>query len=949
MSVSVHMSGVLPVGATWLARPLPALAVLLALFTSGLCDRVTLAQEQQKFDQAIKDFKKIEGLWTIYTKEQQIYVDLKNGQLSQDYLILSSIAKGVSVGDVIGGMTWGDDVLWTFRKVGDKVHVIRRNVKFRARPGSPEASAVRVAYSDSVLYALPIVAESNGGQLVDMTRIFLSDDEQIGQRLRAGFVMDRSTIDSVKGFPRNMEIDVAAVYAGQAVGDTVIDPRGMQVGVHYSISALPSNGYKPRLADDRIGYFLTVTKDFSDDQDDENFVRYINRWDLQKADPAAKLSPPKEQIIFWLEKTVPIRLRPIVQAGIEEWNRAFEKIGFANAIEVRQQREEDTWDPEDVRYNTFRWITANAGFAMGPSRVNPLTGQILDADIIFDADFLRYWKQDVDDFSPKGMSRILGLPTVTGPQPLMTARAQQAICRMNTGMEHQLGFAAAAMMAEGASGPEGELPDEYIFQALKHVVMHEVGHTLGLRHNFKASSWKTLAEIDDANRSKTEPIVASVMDYSPGNINPAGAIQSSYYATMLGPYDHWAIDYGYRIINGDEAAELAKVAARSSEPGHDFLSDSDTRGSIDPDPLTNRFDLGKDPVAYAQRQTAAVNALLPKISDKVAKEGQGYQRVRQAFSRLYSEYWRSLFFAARQPGGVYVNRDHKGTPNGRLPFKPVEAAQQRAAMTLIMQQAFQAPKFDPTLLNSLGSNFWDHWGARVPSRSDFPIHDVVLQMQSNILDQLLASTTQQRILDGEVKVAPNEDAYTLAEHYTALMNGIFGELLAEPGAGEFTPRTPFLPSYRRNLQRAAALHLIRVVTQDGSDGNPEDARVLTRMHLTRLLEAIAKHTAKAELKLDDYSRAHLIDTSERIRHALEGKVAAGGGSGGIILLQLGQPVPGQPISAVPVTPRSLQALGMDVGTAVPGLTVPASVIATELPGLAEPGAGVSLVPATATP
>ena len=186
---------------------------------------------------------------------------------------------------------------------------------------------------------------------------------------------------------------MAATYAsgGQAQIDTVPDSRGVTINVHYSISRLPETGYQPRLADDRVGYFLSVIKDFSRPGGEDQFVRYINRWDLRKAEPTAAVSPPVTPIIFWIEKTVPFKYRAPIREGILEWNKAFEKAGFVNAIEVRQQPDDATWEPEDINYNTFRWITSNAGFAMGPSRVNPMTGQILDADIIFDADFVDIW------------------------------------------------------------------------------------------------------------------------------------------------------------------------------------------------------------------------------------------------------------------------------------------------------------------------------------------------------------------------------------------------------------------------------------------------------------------------------------------------------------------------------------------------------------------------------
>ncbi len=827
-----------------------------------------------KFEQLTTGTKKVEGLWTAYFKDQQILIDLKQQQLGQDYLMLSSIARGVSQGLVIGGIMWGDEVLWSFRKVGDKIHVLRRNVKFKAKPGTPEASALRVAYSDSVMYALPVLTETNGGYLVDMTRIFLSDDEQIGRMLGASFSFDRTTVGNIKAFKQNIEFDVNAVYASMSDADSVPDPRGMPVTVHYSVSQLPTTGYRPRKADDRVGYFLTVTKDFTDNSDDQNFVRYINRWDLQKLDPTAKLSPPKNPIIFHMEKSVPVNLRPIIRAGIEEWNKAFEKLGFDNAVEARQQRDDDTWDPEDVNYNTFRWITAEVGFAMGPSRTNPLTGQILDADIIFDASFLRHWKQEYENFTPSAVANLMGDGNLTPADslPLLAGnRGRHDDCRLSTGMQHQMGFAAAAFMAQGLTSKRGELPEEFLHQALKEVVMHEVGHTLGLRHNFKASAWKTLAEIEDAAKAN-EPTVASVMDYTPVNINPAGAKQSAYYPTTIGPYDHWAIEYGYKVISGDENAELAKIAARSGEPGLDYSTDEDTE-SGDPDPLSNRFDLGKDPVAYAQRQITAVNALIPKILERSVENGEGFQRARQAFGLLFGEYYRTANFVSRLPGGVYVHRDHKGDNQARTPFKIVEANQQRAAMKLLAETAFAAPKYDPALLNSLAATRWRHWGLSETVRVDYPIHDTVSKMQNRILFQLFSSLTLTRLQDGEVKVPANEDAYTMAEHLKLLNDAIFAELNAPP-AGEFTNRNSYIPSYRRNLQRATLKQIASVVS--AGVGYPEDARVLLRVQLSDLSQKIDAVLAKGDLKLDDYTKAHLLDTKQRIKQVLEAQVTVPG-------------------------------------------------------------------------
>jgi hypothetical protein len=845
------------------------------------------------------------GLWTIYHKDQQLLVEVSPAQLNQNFLVLTSIAKGISAGQILGGMTWGlgdDEVIWSFTKVGDKIHVIRRNVRFRANPGSPEANAVKLAYNDSILYALPVITTTpSGGMLVDMTRIFLSDDENIGRSLGMSFAVDRSTVGKVKAFPKNVEIQVAAVYSGNRDLETVIDPRGAQVTVHYSISRLPAGGdYRPRMADDRIGYFMTVLKDFSDKKDDQRFVRYINRWNLQKHDPTAKLSPPKEPIIFYMEKTVPINLRPYVRAGIEEWNRAYEKLGFSNAVEVRQQREEDEWDPEDVSFNTFRWITAGAGFAMGPSRVNPMTGQILDADIIFDADFLTSWKQQYETFTAADAAALMGQPfSETGVRKPADANLvafgaaiqgghqhlHGGACDYCMGMQQQLGFTMAVLTTRGDVAAPGGLPDELIAQGLKEVVMHEVGHTLGLRHNFKASSWKTLAEIDDAARASAEGTVASVMDYNPSNIAPHGVKQGLYYPQTIGPYDYWAIEYGYKPIDGNEAVELKKIAARSAEPGHDYATDEDTRGGIDSDPLVNRFDFSKDPLEFARRQTKTSSELWSKVVERAVGDGDGFQRARQAFGMLMSEYWRTLSFVSRYPGGIYVHRDHKGDPNGRAPFKPVEAAKQREAMKLLTESAFNLPPLPPPeVLNSLASTRWSHWGLREARRLDYPVHGQIELMQSNILSQLLSTSTLARLHDSELKQAPDADVYTLAEHLRSVVDGIFSELREPLKPGDYNNRKSYISSLRRNLQRTtlkrlagllnsgASNQLASLLGGGGSSGLPEDARTLVRMHLTDLDKQITALLSAADVKLDDYTRAHLQDSQERIRKLLTAQV-----------------------------------------------------------------------------
>jgi hypothetical protein len=844
------------------------------------------SEKKSKLELLTDGMKSADGLFKLWYNDQRLLVLLKSSDLDKEFIVLTSIAKGISHNNVIGGMTWGfdDDVLWVFKKVGDNIHVLRRNVRFTANPGTPEAEAVSMAYSDSVLYSLPIVTDADGGHVVDFTRAFMNDDQGIGRSIGYPgmpfhFTSDRSTWGKIKAFKDNVELRVNAVYSGTQDLTTVIDPHGVQVTVHYGLSRLPSSDFKSRKADDRVGYFLTVRKNFSDKEDDQHFVRYINRWNLKKESSDGTVSAPVKPITFYIEKTVPKALRPYVAEGILEWNKAFEKLGYYNAMHVYQPgeyeaREEDI-DPEDINYNFFRWITAEAGFAMGPSRVNPKTGEILDADIIFDDSFLSYWKQEYEIMTPQTVAEIFGQPVGRQTfQKLMhemdhaREHGSDHHCAYCQGMQHQMGFAASVLMARGLTDDKGKLPPEFVHQALKEVVMHEVGHTLGLRHNFKASAWKDLKQLDDKGKHPNEPIVASVMDYSPTNIAPAGTPQGYYYTPTIGPYDYWAIEYGYKDISGNESEELAKIAARGAEPALQYATDEDAY--IGTDPRVNPFDLGHNPIEFAERQMKLSTELMPKMLERAVKKGEGYQKARQAFNKLFVEYWRTAHFAAKFPGGVFVHRDHDGDPNARAPFTLVTTKEQRAGMKLVADHVFKTPGYDPKLLNYLPATHWTHWGIDFPYRLDYPISQSVALMQSMILYELLNPMTMERLHDNELKSTSDADRYTLAEHVRTMVATIFSEW-KDPKAGKYTDTAPYIPAFRRDLQRMAIKELAYLVQEPYS--GPEDARTLARMHLQNLFSQIGGLLIeKKDFVLDDYTKAHLLDSQKRIDQILNARV-----------------------------------------------------------------------------
>ena len=821
-------------------------------------------KEYEDFSKVTEDSKKYDGYFTLYQKKEDLYCEIKPSQLNKPFLLMASIARGIGTGYILSGMTM-DEWLLEWKRVGDKVHLVRKNVRFRADKGTPIAEAVDLGYSDSVLFALKLesVHPQSKSLLVNISPVFISDLLPLAGNLGgARFDKSRSTWGAIKTFPRNVELRVNAVYSGGGSRDTVPDSRGMQVAVHYSLAQLPNNNYQPRLADDRMGHFMTTVKDFSLKTSDEPFIRYVNRWHLEKADKDKELSPPKEPIIFYIEKTVPHRFRPYVRQGILEWNKAFEKAGFIDAIEARIQQDHEDWDPEDARYNTIRWVVG-ASFAIGPSRVNPLTGQILDADILVGESWIRSWQREWTTFFEE----------VEHERNHPVDHSSRHNCEMATGLAKQMGFMASVLQARGLID-DGELPEEFIGQALKALIMHEVGHTLGIRHNFKAS---TIYTLDEVNKKTGKALHGSVMEYDAVNIAQEGEKQGDYYTTTIGPWDYWVIEYAYKPFGGGkpeaELADLQKIASRAASSELRYATDGDASmyQYRDLDPLVNRWDLGADPLEFAKQRREIVAGLWDEIAEKVTTDGMGYQRVRRAFRSLLGQYSRAMFLATRFIGGQYHHRDHKGDKDGRLPYVPVPAKKQREALAFIKEHALSDNTFDfpPKLLNSIAITRWSDWGtsSNNSSRLDYPIHDVILRNQGQILGRLLDANVLSRVQDTELKFS-GDDVFTMPELFTGITDAVWVELDKNADAKQWTNSDAFISSFRRGLQREHLKQLIKLVL-DADSGTPEDARSLARLHLTQINNRLKTVLQNSKAKLDVYSVAHLEESQDRVDKALD--------------------------------------------------------------------------------
>jgi hypothetical protein len=611
--------------------------------------------------------------------------------------------------------------------------------------------------------------------------------------------------------------------------DTPPDPRSLFIGFVYNFRQLPAEPMPTRAADQRVGFFTESYTDLSDDLRADPRVHNIKRWRLEKKDPAAAMSEPVKPITYWLDKNIPKRYRASVTAGILEWNKAFERIGFKNAIVVRQQADQS----------------------------DPRTGEILDADIGMSDVFGRSGRRLVHE--------DLGLSP--GPSQAVAASAARwggrsaAFCDYAAEGAQEADFALDLLDARGdvaADSPEAEaLVQAYI----KDVITHEVGHTLGLRHNFKASTTVNKSKLSDKAWDDANGISGSVMDYNPFNLPLNGEPKGEPLMTGLGAYDYWAIEYAYKPLTpGHEAEELKAIAERSrSDPRLAFGDDGDAGGfggNAGLDPLINRFDLGDDPLAWYQRRFALSEELWARVAKRGPLPGDDASRLRRSVLAGLRQLAVLPALAAKYVGGMSISRDLPGS--GQPGFRPVDPAQQRAALRFLTGRVFGSDSFSysPEFLASVTSDYIEN--AR-PGPLSVP--RIVLQLQSEALDRLLDPGTAQRLLElpNYLTPAQRKGAISLDEVYTELQGAVWSELKTGK------PIDPL----RRNLQREHLKRLQALLTRP-SPALPADAISLARLHAIDLQKQLRAALAKGGLSVEN--KAHLEDALALLTEALRAQL-----------------------------------------------------------------------------
>ncbi len=846
---------------------------------------------EKPFAELIKDAKAFSGLFTLYQTEEKVYLELGVDQLDRTFMLSVTCESGIGERGFYAAQMCGELPV-RFHRQAKTVQLVAVNVRFRAADTTAFQRAIGRSFSDSILGSTPVASLPHPERktvLIDLGAILLTDLPMQAYALEATFRIPyrfdarNSYIGGIKAFERNVEIGTVAHYAAErpplpplapggppmpAPPRNLPDVRSMAFAFRYSLSEVPATpGFRPRVADDRVGHFFAAMDDFTTDAGHTPTVRYITRWHVEKADPAAAMSRPTKPIVFWLENTIPLKYRDAVRQGALLWNKAFERLGLQDVIVVEQQPDDADWDPADVRYSTIRWFAAtDAGFAIGPSRANPVTGELYDADISFSDGIMRSVRGQVPE--------VLGPLTWDEPVPASLVRpgwmrTQALTCTLMADMANNAAFGFELVTLRGID-PESPEADAFVNQWLIEVTAHEVGHTLGLRHNFRASTIRGFSTLHDKSVTAAEGLTGSVMDYIPVNLARPGQPQGEYHQTTLGPYDYWAIEYAYKPIAGTspdaERTELRAIASRVADPLLSYGTDEDAGFGAgwtwSSDPLATRGDLGSDPLEYFAHSVALVRELWNGVEAKVQAPGEGYQILRRSFLRGLRQAGGALLDSARYIGGVYHYRDHVGDPGDRVPFVPVPAAKQREALHLIRDHLFAPGAFTiaPGLLNKLTPDRFPDFSnfASFERRPDYPVHQEILSLQAAALGRLFHPTVMSRVLDNELRVASPAETLPLSTVFATIRDAIWAET-AEARVD--------VNSFRRSLQREHLRRLIGLVVRDAVA--PEDARSLARHNLTLLRARLSAATSKAATV---ETRAHLQESLARIDETLAAQV-----------------------------------------------------------------------------
>ncbi len=812
------------------------------------------------------------GLFTVWRKSGKVYLELTTAQLGKDFVQSASPANG------LGGwaIVWGEDMfaqtrLIQFTRADNKIVITWPNTFFKAPPGSSRERSVAKSFSPSIVALAPIVAEDTAaGKIVFDASPFLGDVMNLTAVLKQNLNTtdpsqtykldpDRTYFGPTKAFPENVIIEADQTWSADAnmTVDTVPDARSIQFQVKYNIAQPPDESdYMPRIFDSRVGYVASPYLKFGDDRKFDQNVNYIVRWNIQPSDPTKPISPAKHPMMFWLSNTIPEEYRPTIKSALLSWNKAFEKIGISDAVVVRDQPDDPNWDPDDIRYNIVRWVTeAYPSFGAEAQWVyDPRTGQLFHTGILIDA---------VEGYGPPNTwDYYITSTRSSANRGILTPESYS----MGKFAETAFGRVALNLMGRMDSTSE----QQFTLEAIYSTVLHESGHDMGFQHNFIAANAYTAKDLQSTRFTQANGVATSVMHYAPLNLWPKKDGQGEYWQTQLGPYDYYAIRWGYARVPGarspeDEQPTLSRWAQAWSNPTYMFASDEDVSWANGHavDPRVEWFNLTNDTLGWCTTQMGMTQSLMHVVDQRWPQPGHAYEQERNAFGWLLVHYLRcddiSLHFIA----GEYLSRAHKGDPGSGLPLQPIPRKEEQQAFAMLNQYLFSesAWHYRPSLLNSLvyteEAPLWGgEWAYNPPMRHDVPVAEMAGAVQAGAIQQLFQPVMLQRLDDLAMLSSPGQ-TMSLTDLFDWTQSGIYGDLRSK----EYAPS-----EVRRNLQQWYARYLIGVWLKP-DDGTPFDAQSLARLKLGQLQGDV--RYALGRKGADELTRAHLEQLDAIVSRALD--------------------------------------------------------------------------------
>ena len=753
--------------------------------------------------------EEIDGFMHIWVDKEKDdhFLQLNIADLNKEFIYFTYILDAPQASGNFGGAL-SDGSILEFRKFKKDIGLYKKNTRFIYDQASKISQSKLRNIQEAFIgrFKVEVHEEETSNYLIKVNSLFLSEmltaispnippEYMEYVDLNVGKIDKSKTfVDKIKNYTKNTTIDVVYGFFNpkpkNSPVDAVADKRYTFGKVRHLFVEMPDDNFEPRIADQRVGYFSEKVTDLSS----YNYfpaVDLINKWRLIKKNPNAEISEPINPIIYWVENSTPEEIRPFVIEGIEAWNDAFEKAGFKNAVIAKIQPDDADWDAGDIQYNVVRWSSSPdpqfSGY--GPSIANPKTGELIAADIVQEFNAIKYGYR---------LRKIWGYDEENDP----------------------------------------------LRQWIASLTMHEVGHTLGLRHNFKASWLYDANDIHDKSITGKAHI-SSVMDYDPINIAPKGVKQGNFFPHGAGFYDIWAIQFGYTPNLTESTRE--SLLSKSSQPEYKYGTDGDAMGSpgYGIDPRAKRYDMSSDPIEYSKQRLAILDSKILELPEIFGDDGSTYTELRATFGSFLRERGRFFEGVSRLIGGVYSNRIVNGQQGKLTPYEAVAYEDQKRAMELITSELLSndAFIFDPELLKLLQPEKRPAYNPNEDANDDPKLHDTVLGMQENILRHILSPSVMLRLSDS----SKYGNKYSPVEVLEDLRNGIF-----------VTQEIP--NSFKRNLQSSYLDGLIGALNNDSYDD-------ISKAAIYSSILEIEKFTKRPYGNLE--TKGHLKYLNWKINKALE--------------------------------------------------------------------------------